>query len=62
MSAIRGLASAATQAGRAVADLGGYMVRSGRWWIALLIPVLTVAAVVVATVKVAVPSVVYAFF
>lgn len=51
-----------TQFVRFVSDLGGYMVRSGRWWVALLIPVLTVAAVAVAAVKVAVPSVVYAFF
>lgn len=43
-------------------DLLGYGSRSGRWWIALVIPTLTVAAVAVAAVKAAAPVVVYAFF
>lgn len=37
-------------------------VRTGRWWMPVLVPLLAVAAVVITTAKVVVPTVVYVFF
>lgn len=45
-----------------VRDLGAYVVRTGRWWIPLVIVLLSVTAIVVATTKVVVPTAVYVFF
>lgn len=47
---------------RFASDLVRYAARSGRWWIAVIIPTLAVAAIAVSAAKVAVPTVVYAFF
>jgi hypothetical protein len=47
---------------RFAADLGTFVVRSGRWWIALLIVVLVVAVVLSATAKAVVPVVTYTLF
>lgn len=47
---------------RFAGDLGLYGFRSGRWWLAVMVPLLAVAAIAVTAVKVAVPTVVYAFF
>lgn len=49
-------------AGAFVADLSRYTVRTGRWWFPLVVLVLGVGALVAATVKVAVPTVVYVLF
>ncbi len=47
---------------RFVRDLFSYGYRSGRWWIAVMIPLLAAAAIAVAVAKAAVPTIVYAFF
>lgn len=44
------------------ADLVRYGAHSGRWWFVVTVPLLAAAAIVVAVAKVAVPTVVYAFF
>lgn len=43
-------------------DLGVYVFHTGRWWIPLVMVLLSVTALVVATTKVVVPTVVYVFF
>jgi hypothetical protein len=45
-----------------VADLARYGARSGRWWVAVTIVAFTVAAALVATAKVVVPTAVYVLF
>jgi hypothetical protein len=44
------------------AQLVRYGVRSGRWWMPLMVPVLAAAAVAVVAAKTVVPTVVYVFF
>ncbi|MFZ4432500.1 MAG: hypothetical protein ACOYOQ_04795 [Microthrixaceae bacterium] len=46
----------------AVGDLSRYALRTGRWWFPAAVLVLGVGALVAATVKVAVPTVVYVLF
>lgn len=48
--------------GRLVSDLGWYVVRTGRWWVPLLIVAMAVAAVIALVVKAAVPTAVYVLF
>ena len=43
-------------------DLASYGARSGRWWIVVTIVAFAVAAVLVATAKVVVPTAVYVLF
>jgi hypothetical protein len=43
-------------------DLTMSAARSGLWWVPIVVPVLAVAALVIALAKVAVPTVVYVFF
>jgi hypothetical protein len=47
---------------RMVTDLFTYSVRTGRWWLPVVVVMLAVAAALVAFVKVAVPTAVYVFF
>ncbi len=47
--------------GRFVADLGAYTVRSGRWWVPLVV-VLLLAAAVMSTAQVVVPVATYTLF
>lgn len=47
---------------RFLADLSLFTVRSGRWWISLIIVVLIVATAFSLTVKTAVPIVTYTLF
>ena len=47
---------------RFLTDLFRYGTRTGRWWMAFIIPLLAIAAIAMSAVKVAVPTVVYAFF
>ncbi|QXC62426.1 hypothetical protein KSP35_06390 [Aquihabitans sp. G128] len=49
-------------AGRFLVDLGAFAVRSGRWWIPVLILVLVVATALSSTAHVAVPVVTYTLF
>ncbi|MFN8016892.1 MAG: DUF5989 family protein [Acidimicrobiales bacterium] len=48
--------------GRAVRDLAAYVVRTGRWWMPLLLILLAITSVVVTAAKVVVPTVVYTLF
>lgn len=43
-------------------DLASYAVHTGRWWVPIVTVVLGLAALLVAFVKVAVPTAVYVFF
>lgn len=54
--------TAVRHAWRFVTDLWTYAVRTGRWWVPVVTVVLAVAALLVAFVKVAVPTAVYLFF
>lgn len=49
-------------AGAFAADLSRYTVRTGRWWFPVVVLTLAVGALVAATVKVVVPTVVYVLF
>lgn len=46
----------------AVRDLAMYVVRTGRWWLPVLVITLAVTAVLVTAAKVVVPTVVYTLF
>ncbi len=48
--------------GRAVADLARYAVRTGHWWMPLLVVVLTVATIAAAVTQTVVPTAVYTLF
>jgi hypothetical protein len=43
-------------------DLVRYVWGTGRWWIGVLIPGLAIASALIAAAKLAVPTIVYAFF
>ena len=45
-----------------VRDLGSYTVRSGTWWLPVVVVVLGITAVVMLTAKVVVPTAVYVLF
>ena len=47
---------------RTLSDLGFYTVRTGRWWVPLLMILLAVTATLVTAAKVVVPTVVYTLF
>jgi len=49
-------------AGRFIADLWLLTIRSGRWWVALLVLVLVIAAAVSTTSQVVVPVLTYTLF
>lgn len=49
-------------AGRTAVDLVLYAVRSGRWWMPVLLIVIIVASLVAATAKVVVPTAMYTLF
>ena len=48
--------------GLALRDLVMYVVRTGKWWLPVLIVVLAITATVVTVAKVVVPTVVYTLF
>lgn len=47
---------------RLVGDLGVYALRTGRWWMPVVVLLLVVTALVVVTAKVVVPTAVYTLF
>lgn len=48
--------------GRTLADLVLYAVRSGRWWLPVLVVVIIAAVVVASTANVVVPTAMYTLF